>query len=185
VSRPIYPVLIRNEHGPLLRVVIDVPDGRNVALQSLTIALDGTDDLTDIDSLTLFSTGDQDAFSASDPVGDPHSPAQRVTFDTDRDLQSGRNVFWLACRLNASADLVHHVALACPVIETTAGVLTPRDDAPDLRHRIGVAVRKHNDDGVHTYRILRSPRPRAAPCCACTTCGGGWDAICRRTSTSA
>ena len=39
------------------------------------------------------------------------------------------------------------------MIETSIGRLRPRDDSLFVRHRIGVALRKHNDDGVHTYRI--------------------------------
>lgn len=153
VTKPVYPVLIRNEHGPLLRIAIDVPDGQDVSLQSLSVSTDGTDDLADIESLTLFSTGTDTAFSADDPVGDPQPAAGQIVFRVVRGLQSGQNVFWVSCRLADDADLLHHVALACPQIETSAGSIAPNDEAPGLRHRIGVALRKHNDDGVHTYRI--------------------------------
>ena len=33
------------------------------------------------------------------------------------------------------------------------GRVSISDETHDFRHRIGIAVRKHNDDGVHTYRI--------------------------------
>ena len=153
VTRPVYPVLIRNEHGPLLRIAIDVPDGKDVALQSLSISTDGTDDLADIESLNLFSTGTETVFSAADPIGDPQPPAAQTEFRVDRALTSGKNVFWVSCRLSEDADLLHHVVLACPELRTSAGALAPHDESPGLRHRIGVALRRHNDDGVHTYRI--------------------------------
>ena len=62
-------------------------------------------------------------------------------------------MFWLSCRLKATADLHNGIAAACPSIVTTVGEVVPRDDSSTVRHRIGVALRKHNDDGVHTYRI--------------------------------
>ena len=68
-------------------------------------------------------------------------------------LRAGTNVFWLSCRLKPTADLAHKVAASCTAVETTAGKQTPRTQVPGVRHRIGVALRKHNDDGVHTYRI--------------------------------
>lgn len=51
------------------------------------------------------------------------------------------------------ADLSHRVAATCRSIGTTAGTLSPRDDSPGAWHRIGIALRQHQDHGVHTYRI--------------------------------
>ncbi len=154
VTCPVHPVLIRNEHGPLMRVAIEVEKGVVEArVSSLVFKLDGTDDLGDFDSLRLFTTGDKEEFSPTTAVGEPVTPAAAVTFRVDQPLRVGKNVFWLSCRLKDTADLSHRVAAACTLIETTAGRLAPRDQSPGTRHRIGVALRKHNDDGVHTYRI--------------------------------
>ena len=153
VTRPVHPLLIRNEHGPLLRVVVAVADNRQTTLHSLTVSLAGTDDLNNLDSLTLFSTGEQDAFSATSRLGMPRRPAATITFRADQPLRSGKNVFWLSCRLKNTASLLHRIAAACIEVDTTAGKLTPRDASPNFRHRIGFALRKHNDNGVHTYRI--------------------------------
>ena len=152
-SQPVHPVLIRNEHGPLTRVVVEVAKGAEAGAKSFVFQLDGTDDLGDLESLTLFSTGDKEEFSSATPIGEPAKPAKEVTFRGERVLNAGKNVFWLSCRLKPTADLAHRVAATCSSIETTTGQLTPRDDSPGAGHRIGVALRKHKDDGVHTYRI--------------------------------
>ncbi len=152
-SQPVHPVLIRNEHGPMTRVVVEVATGAEAGAKSFVFQLDGTDDLGDLESLTLFSTGDKEEFSSATPIGESAKPAKEVTFRGERLLAVGRNVFWLSCRLKPTADLSHRVAATCSSIETTTGQLTPRDDSPGVRHRIGVALRKHKDDGVHTYRI--------------------------------
>lgn len=153
VKRPVHPVLIRNEHGPLMRVVIEVAENREVAFRGLTVSLAGTDDLGDLDSLALFFTQDKDPFSPANPLGEPQRPAETIAFRGEQPLRPGKNVFWLSCRLKDSADLQHHIVASCTSLSTSVGTVTPRDDVASARHRIGVALRKHNDDGVHTYRI--------------------------------
>lgn len=152
-TSPIHPVLIRNENGPLLRVVVDAPEPQETLVKAITFKLDGTDDLGDLDSLALFSTGDKDEFTATTPFGEAAKPAATVTFQGAQALRAGRNAFWLSCRLKTTAGLSHGVTATCSAIETSAGTLTPIAGAPPVRHRIGVALRKHQDDGVHTYRI--------------------------------
>ncbi len=152
-SQPVHPILIRNDHGAVTKVEVTVPAGGEVRAKSFTFRLDGTDDLSEIESLKLFSTGDKEAFAATTPVGEATVAAERVTFTCDQPLRAGKNTFWLSCRLRPTANLLHHVAATCTAIETSAGPVLPRDETPGARHRIGVAVRRPNDDGVHTYRI--------------------------------
>jgi sialidase-1 len=38
-------------------------------------------------------------------------------------------------------------------IETLAGRIVPKDETPKVAKRISIALRRHWDDGVHTYRI--------------------------------
>lgn len=153
VASPIHPVLIRNQHSPLVRIVVDVEPGIEARATSLTFTLDGTDDPGDLQSLTLFATGDKDAFSSATQIGESASAAPEMTVRIDQPLRPGRNVFWLACQLKETANLLHKVGAQCRSIETTAGNISPRDLTPGAAHRIGYAVRRHNDDGVHTYRI--------------------------------
>ena len=64
-SQPVHPVLIRNEHGPMTRVVVDVANGAEAVAKSFDFKMDGTDDLGDLESLSLFSTGDKEEFSSA------------------------------------------------------------------------------------------------------------------------
>lgn len=153
VKRPVHPVLIRNEHGPLMRVVIEVAANREVAFRGLTVSLAGTDDRGDLDRLALFFTQDKEPFSPASPLGEPQRAAETIAFRGEQPLRPGRNVFWLSCRLKDSADLQHQIVASCTSISTSVGTVTPRDDVANSRHRIGVALRRHKDDGVHTYRI--------------------------------
>ncbi|MBM4072105.1 MAG: sialidase, partial [Planctomycetes bacterium] len=152
-SRQVHPLLIRNEAGSLLRIVITVPPGKDQRLQAMHFTLDGTDDIGDLESLSLFVTGDKQEFMTTTSFGKPQVAAKTLVFRGNLMLRPGDNVFWLSCRLKPAADLMRRVRAACTSVETTTGAFPAKDVAPQVRQRIGVALRKHRDDGVHTYRI--------------------------------
>ena len=159
-TQRVHPVLIRNEHNPLMRVTIKAKGAKKVGVKSLAFSLGGTDSLADLESLTLSYAGEEGAFDPSKAFGSPVRPAAKISFRGDRPLRDGSNSFWLSCRLKPTADLSHKVDAVCSAVETTAGTIVPRDKSPGVRKRIGVALRKHNDDGVHTYRIPASATTR-------------------------
>lgn len=172
----VHPVLIRNEYNGLVIVAVEVTDP-GVRVTELTFALDGTDDLHDIESLELFFSdrhhprllddcrngknfrgdprGDRRSITAelTVPFGTAGPPAPVVTFRGDRLLAPGTNYFWLSCKLRSDADLLHKVDATCTNIETSAGTISPKDQTPGVRKRIGYALRKRYDDGVHTSRV--------------------------------
>jgi sialidase-1 len=152
-SSPRTPVLIRNDHGPLLKIVIDAGESADTEVRSFEVQLRGTDDLADLESLSLLSTGPSQTFSPDTRFTAPRHPASTIHFSGRMVLKPGPNIFWLTCRLKNSANLSHHVAAVCTSIVTNHGDLVPENQSPGARHRIGVAVRKHLDNSVHTYRI--------------------------------
>ena len=172
-SQRVHPVLIRNDHNALIHVLVEV-EQPDVHATSFTFSLRGTDELKDLETLRLFYSGDKGpreldkvrsgtSFSGdkrallaeltATPFGRPSKPAAELTFRGDQVLRPGTNVFWLACKLRLTADLSHKVDAQCKTIETSLGMVTPRDATPGVRKRIGIALRRHYDDGVHTYRI--------------------------------
>ena len=153
VSRTVHPLLIRNEHSPLMRMTLEQPAGEAVSLTSMTFQLAGENLAGDLESLTLFAAKDREEFEAATPIGGSLAPAASVTWRGSVKLAAGRQVFWLACTIKSTANLSHGVSASCLSVATTAGRFTPADTSVAVRQRIGVALRKHKDDGVHTYRI--------------------------------
>jgi len=172
-SQCVHPVLIRNDHNALIHVVLAVGQ-RGVRATSFTFSLRGTDNLKDIESVRLFYSGDKRpqeldkirsginfsgdrhallAECAGNPFGALSGPAAKLTFRGNQQLRLGTNVFWLSCKLRSGANLTHKVDARCTAVETSVGKVTPRDATPGVRKRIGVALRKHYDDAVHTSRI--------------------------------
>ena len=172
-SQRVHPVLIRNDHNCLMHVVVEV-EQPDVRATSFTFSMSGTDDLGDIENLRLFFSGDKRppeldktrngrsvsgdrkdllAQLTAAPFGGEAKPAAELTFRGDQVLGQGTNVFWLSGKLRPTADLSHKVGARCTAIETSAGTVTPHDATSGVRKRIGVALRRHYDDGVDTYRI--------------------------------
>ncbi len=162
-SQAIHPVLIRNEHNPLVRLAINPPDTKPPAtLESVTFSLEGTDSLDDLESLQLFDSGETNGFLTTKRFGEPVVPAQEVEFHGNQSLKSGRHYFWLSVRIRPDADLSHRVGAVCRTLSTSSlAAVTPNDESPGVRQRIGIALRRHGDDQVDTYRIpalTRTPK---------------------------
>ena len=78
---------------------------------------------------------------------------EKVIITGDIQLKKGDHYFWLSAKLSPDANLLHFVDAGCTGIILKYGVLLPENSSSPAVQRIGVAVRKHTDDGVHTYRI--------------------------------
>lgn len=148
----VHPLLAGLDHAPLIRVELEV-EGDPVELQRLEFSLAGSDHLGDLDQVSLFSTGAERGWSAKTPIGTPLPPTELLAFPLAQRLAAGRHVFWLACRVKPGADLSHQVTAHVPKVVLAGQELIPEDDVPARRHRLGVAVRRAGQDGVHTSRI--------------------------------
>ena len=153
VTQPVHPVLIRNDHNVVLQLTIGSKQTSATALESLEFSLAGTDSLDDLETLEVFSAGSKPEFTPATPFGQPTAPAAKVTITGSQPLQPGPNVFYLSCRLKPTADLSHKVAATITSIRAGGGTIALNQQPPAARHRIGIALRKHMDDNVHTYRI--------------------------------
>lgn len=155
VIRRVHPVLIRNERNALLEITLDKKRTGETRVTSFQFTLNGTNPVADIESLAVYSSGEKTDLATAAAFGEATTPASMVSIAGDQPLRPGTNVFWLSCRLKPGADpgLSHKIGAACTAVITTAGNLIPRDPAPAAQHRVGIALRRHKDDGVHTYRI--------------------------------
>ncbi len=144
-----HPVLIRNDRNLLLQLTVESPS-KQVHVTSFAFELENAGA---IERLELFYCGDKLTTATDRAFGKAVEPTDKVVIEGKPLLQTGTNVFWLSCRLKKDAELSQKVDATCVLVETSAGKVTPTDLTPNIRKRIGVALRKHNDDGVHTYRI--------------------------------
>jgi sialidase-1 len=152
-SRHVHPVLIRNDRNVLVQVVVDSSRSTPAQMESAEFSLEGTTDLNDLESVELFYTGKQPEFGAEKFFGGPAAPAAKVSFHGSQMLPPGTSVLLLSCKLKPSASLSHKVSAALEQIVVGDETLKPQSGVAPVARRIGIALRKHGDDGVHTYRI--------------------------------
>ena len=152
------PVLIEKRENPVLRIQLDQPDLLVTSIvNSFTISLNGTDDLTDIKFVRLFYFGENQLYERDvekTQFGKDLKPANLLKFEGIQKLNFKTNYFWIFFELSDKANLHHKIDASCLEIHfaDSRGV-KPKIKSPPIKQRIGVAVRKHMDDGVHTYRI--------------------------------
>jgi sialidase-1 len=165
--RPVVPVLTRNDRSPLLRLTIEVNGTETETVRSATFSFRGTDDLGDLESVGLAAGGGGDEPLPGEPIGSVHPVAETMVLPLDRRLPPGRHVFWLTGKLRPTASLRHRITASCTSLETATEKLRPQDESAHPFQRIGIALRRHNDDGVHTHRIPALTRtPRGTLICA-------------------
>lgn len=154
-----FPVLVGNAACPLVKLRIETSGNLNpIGLSSLELALQGTSDLSDIDSVQVIGTGQSEVFAwrdsamVTDPIkvtGETQSLAFDPSFCT---LEEGVNFVWIAGKLNASADIDNRVGATCKSITFSSGETFGLESEPNIQ-RMGIALRNGGDDDVHTYRI--------------------------------
>jgi len=168
------PVLKYRENNPVLQIKVVVDgDSPAKAITSVTVDTEGTDDLDDIKAVRLLYMGKdslwlryesipEKAGNILDPLYDELSPMQfgpemkpapSITFKGDQVLEPGDHYFWVMVEIAENANLHNKVDAGCSRIKISGGkVIKPGVD-PSGKQRIGVAVRKHVDDRVDTYRV--------------------------------
>lgn len=147
------PALVGIRACPLLGLRIKAAEtGQPVSLTGIDVALDGTTDPADLRQLQVYSSGPSGDFSKAVPVGKPSAPGDPLDPEIRCELAAGTNHFWIACELDAKADIDHRVGAVCREVRFSDGSKVPPRGAPALQ-RMGIAVRRAGDDGVHTFRI--------------------------------
>lgn len=152
------PVLKNLKENPVLRFNLFVADSLAQAKAvSIIVGLQGTDITTDIQSARIWYSGNdsiQVPQTHESLFGEEKMPASKITFEGNRQLEPGNNFFWLSLELTEDANLHNKIGAVLSKVEFNDDTyLKPNPEATHIKHRIGVAVRNHMDDNVHTYRI--------------------------------
>lgn len=151
------PVLKGKNNNPIIRVKIaDAAEGQK--LTSITISTEGTSDLNDIKAVRLYyyhkdslpgnmETTKATLFSSTQAV------KKEITLKGNVALKNGDNYFWLSYELNDNASLFNLVDAKAVALQVEGNNIRFDQQENTIKQRIGVAVRKHKQDGVHTSRI--------------------------------
>lgn len=151
------PVLIGKKDNPVLQIKVSVPKNRRETLKVISLDAKGTSRLMDIKAIRVYYY-QQDSVVG---ISMQHKPVFGVTEQVDEPLrikgnqvlEEGDHYFWVSIELNQEADLQHSIDLQCSALDFQDTQKKPAPDKRGIRQRVGVAVRQHNQDQVHTSRI--------------------------------
>lgn len=152
------PVLKNLKENPILQMKLQIDDSLAI-FHSLSIAvnLERTSEIDDIEFVRIWYSGSDSLFqnvSKMNLFGGEKSPATEIEFTGEQKLAPGNNFFWVSVELDEDVTLHNSIGVAVSKVKFSDNTyLDPATDPSNLKQRIGVAVRKHMDDKVHTYRI--------------------------------
>lgn len=156
--QPRLPVLKFNEVNPVLLVrAVSLHSIPGLTSVTLDIDLSGSDDLASVDSVRLFYLGSDSVYKQgkkAEPFGRVMPAARKIRFQGELDSLASPSFFMVSVKLAADAGLHGKIIARCTKMQYGDRTVTiPSGAETAVPQRIGVALRKHNDDNVHTYRI--------------------------------
>lgn len=153
ISKETAPALIRETYNKILNIKIHNPSEKEIPLNSITLSLEGTDDLKDISRIQIFCTGISPQFNPQVLFGQTSTAKPEITFQGKQTLQPGNNYFWVSAELTPQAPLAHTLQVNCKKIKADGASVQLGNQEVFPVTRFGYTVRKRFDDKSDTYRI--------------------------------
>lgn len=153
--QPKTPALIGKDDNPMVKLnIVTSGSSKPKKIKELVISTSGTTNLSDIEEVKVYYTGSDEKFSTENSFGKAVKPAMSLSIKDEIELKEGNNFIWVSYELSENADLLNKVD--ADVVSVTFDRRKKMDvSSSPIAHskRIGHALRKHMDDGIHTYRI--------------------------------
>jgi sialidase-1 len=152
------PLLKGSDNNPVLLIKVGSSEmNHDLALEGIQIDLSGCDRPEDIDSVKIFYLGTDSTMTFPEQAGlfGAVMPAKAaMTFRGRTALHAQPTFYLVSVRLSDHASLHRRIQVHCTrlLYDDSTYSIPVGPDVP-VRQRIGVALRRHKDDGVHTYRI--------------------------------
>jgi sialidase-1 len=149
---PIFsPILKGNETNPIFR--IRIKSNGSQELGGINLNLEGPSDLKDVKSLAIYYTGTDSTFHSNSLCEKQTEIKERMHLKTRLHLKDTAGYLWIACQLHDDADLRNTLSIGIDEIKFRKRKLALNADPPRATFRYGLALKRHNHDGIHTTRI--------------------------------
>ena len=151
------PVLIGNADCPVLKLKLDCVEGdQPISLTQLLGTFAGTTASEDVACWSIYG-GSSNDFHEAQCLGKLTKPEAGASFmhafaDAGYKLPRGVSTLWIACTLNKTANIDHLIGVECSQLWLSTGEMIVLDGAA-AQQRMGIALRRAGQEGVHTYRI--------------------------------
>ncbi len=149
IHDPVYPILIGKEYNPVtqVKIITSAP----VTLTGFGIDISQSSKPAAVAAVQVFVAEASPDFDTLDRFAALDQVAPQMTLTGTRHLEKGEHYFWITCRLGDWADLSDKLSIVCTHVEI-GDQLIEVEASPSFK-RVGVALRQHGEEGVHTYRI--------------------------------
>ncbi len=154
VRRVAVPLLKRNENTPVFLVQVHTSGVvGSLKLNELNVDFSGTTNIKDLENVSLFYTGSNPGFKNEVFVSENDDVVEIMKLAGNQSLKHGTNYFWICAKVSEHTDLGNIVVISCDWIKIGGKEIKPKISNPNGVNRMGIALRKHKDDDVDTYRI--------------------------------
>jgi sialidase-1 len=146
------PILVGKTNNPIFKLELRAFNKGKYQLEGIKASLSGTQELKDIKAIRVFDTHESNIFSTQHLIGQTSKISQEISFRHKVEISDSVHYLWLSVELNDDANIDHTISLVmthCIINDVEYPVFNRKI----MPHRLGIALRQHNDNGIHTYRI--------------------------------
>jgi sialidase-1 len=151
---PVTPVFKGLTTNPVLRIRMYVPPGVGEVSSSIIKVRLNESGLKNIERIETFFNGSEPVFAADNRISTfvPTSITSEIPFE--QVFKPGLNYVWFSITLKEIAAVDDKIEFdATAIVDSQGKPLLVKKESSLPPKRIGIAVRKAGDNGVHTYRI--------------------------------
>lgn len=153
VQYPMLPVLSQKDINPVMRVDLINRTGENYEIQKIDLELEGDDVSQIVESISIYGAKNNGMINSGKLLSNPLPALQKVSFEDTFTIDTDTFSFWISIKLKEDISLQSRIRVILTEIRTDPEVLRLSEKRPTEKLRVGVAVRQHKQDGVHTSRI--------------------------------
>ncbi len=147
------PLLINIDHNPILQLRIDVLSTEATSVLNGLLFSVGRESLDNILALSIYKGDSVSMFTRDSSLGATNDIQEVIQFSSEVPLVKGPNYFWVSCQLKPQINLDHKVQVNLESIQINGKDFTPQQIGKIPHHRVGLALARHGEGGVDTYRI--------------------------------
>lgn len=153
IQQPLLPVVTNKTANPVIRIDLIAGKTGSYSLEKVRLSLGGDRVLDDVESVSLYKAVPNGMIDTTSLLCGPVPAATSLSFDREFKIEEDTFSCWISVKLKETADIRDFIQVKCTEIVTDRGRIAIPEEAVPKALRLGVAVRRHQQDGVHTSRI--------------------------------
>lgn len=148
---PVQPILKGMDNNPLMRIGMYLPSTVSTRITTISLSLNKAAE-ENLEKLIFYHTGIEPLYADKNEMASA-TPMVNLAVPVELDLVPGWNYVWINALPKATADIDQQIEVHVDHVVDASGNKINVTEEGTYKKRLGIAVRRANDDGVNTYRI--------------------------------